>query len=183
MRAWNILAAVLITLCAPCLAAETCYRAEAASSSVTFHVLQAGAPYDGRFRQFSGEICFEQERLTRIDATLYPASVDTGLPELDAALKDREFFAVQEYPRVSFVSSAVQSEGDKHTVQGTLEIKGHRREIVLVLHAQQQGDRIKVSGTLTLDRLQYGIGTGEWSNTRWLGAEVGLDIRALLSRK
>lgn len=179
----KMLAFVLLLLCAPALAAETCYRAEAAGSSVTFHVLQAGAPYDGRFRQFSGEVCFKQGQLTRIDAVLDPASVDTGLPELDAALKERDFFAVPEYPRVSFVSSAAQSKGNNHTVHGTLEIKGHRREIVLTLRTQQQGNKVMISGTLTLDRLQYGIGTGEWANTKWLGAEVRLDIRALLSRK
>jgi hypothetical protein len=34
-----------------------------------------------------------------------------------------------------------------------------------------------------LDRLDYGIGTGEWSDTRWLGAEVKIDFSATLSRR
>jgi polyisoprenoid-binding protein YceI len=40
-----------------------------------------------------------------------------------------------------------------------------------------------VSGSLTLNRLDYGIGTGEWSNTNWLGAEVKVDFREALGSK
>jgi polyisoprenoid-binding protein YceI len=38
-----------------------------------------------------------------------------------------------------------------------------------------------VSGSLTLNRLDYGIGTGEWSDTRWLSAEVKVDFSAKLA--
>ncbi len=170
-------------LCTPVFAAEECYTAAATGGAVTFRVMQAGAPYTGTFRSFSGEVCFTQGRITRIDAALDPASVDTGLPELDAALKEKDFFALREYPRVTFVSTSVQSQGDTHTAHGTLEIKGNRREVEIVLRSQPADGKISVSGSLVLDRLQYGIGAGEWTNTKWLGAEVKLDIRATLSRK
>lgn len=153
------------------------------NGEVTFHVLQRGAPYTGNFRRFSGEACFAQGRLTRIDATLDPSSVDTGLPELDAGLKGVDFFDVLEFPRVTFASSSVQAQGDAQFTRGTLEIKGNRREVEVPLHTQRQGDKMSLSGSFTLDRLQYGIGMGDWTNTKWLGAEVRLDINATLSRK
>jgi polyisoprenoid-binding protein YceI len=174
---------LLIAVCAPALAAEECYTADAASSEVRFRVMQSGAPFNGVFRRFSGEVCYAQGRLSRIDATLDPASVDTGLPELDAVLKDKDFFAVREFPRVTFVSSSIQSQGDASTARGTLEIKGIRRETEINLRSQQAGGKMTVAGALTLDRLNYGIGTGEWSNTQWLGAEVKLDVKATLTRK
>jgi len=173
----------ILAACTHVGAVEECYTAETSGGQVTFRVLQAGAPYSGNFRHFTGEVCFAQGKLTRIDATLDPASVDTGLPELDAALKDEEFFAVREFPRVTFVSSAVHSQGTAHTTRGTLEIKGHRREVEVVLHSQQSGGKLAISGALKLDRLQYGIGTGDWSNTKWLSAEVILDINTPLTRK
>lgn len=176
---------VLITVAAsatPC-AAEDCYTADAAGGEVTFRVLQAGAPYTGNFRRFAGEACFAQGRLTRIDASLDPSSVDTGLPELDAGLKGKDFFAVSEFPLVTFASTSVQAQGEAQLTRGTLEIKGNRREVEVVLHARQAGDKMSLSGSFTLDRLQYGIGTGDWTNTKWLGAEVRLDISATLTRK
>jgi polyisoprenoid-binding protein YceI len=164
-------------------AAEECYTADAADGEVTFRVMQAGAPYTGNFRRFSGEACFAQGRLTRINATLDPSSVDTGLPELDAGLKAKDFFDVLEFPRVTFVSSSVQPQGDAQLTRGTLEIKGNRREVDVLLHSQQTGDKMSILGSFTLDRLQYGIGMGDWTNTKWLGAEVKIDINATLSRK
>ena len=174
---------LLFVACTPALAAEDCYTADAAASEVRFSVMQSGAPFNGAFRRFSGEVCFTQGRLSRINAALDPASVDSGLPELDTVLKDKDFFAVREFPRVTFVSTSIQSQGDTATARGTLEIKGIRQETAIQLRSQPAGGKMTVVGALTLDRLRYGIGTGEWSNTQWLGAEVKLDVKAILTRK
>ncbi len=181
MLRWIVL--VTLAACSTAFAAEECYTADATDGAVTFSVLQRGAPYTGNFRRFAGEACFAQGHLTRIDATLDPASVDTGLPELDEGLKGKDFFAVQDFPRVTFVSTSVQVQGEAQLTRGTLEIKGNRRDVEVSLRSQQVGDKMSISGTFTLDRLQYGIGMGDWTNTKWLGAEVRLDINATLSRK
>jgi polyisoprenoid-binding protein YceI len=169
--------------CAPAYAAEECYTAGATDGEVTFHVLQAGAPFIGNFRRFSGEVCLTQDRFTRIDATLDPASVDTGLPELDANLLKTDFFDVGNFPSVTFTSSSIQPLGDDYTVNGTLAIKDNKREVAVVIHSQQTKGKLSISGSVILDRLQYGIGMGEWTNTKWLGAEVKVDINATLAHK
>lgn len=174
---------VLCLVALPVGATEECYLAESPAGGVTFHVLQAGAPYTGEFKRFSGEICLDAGRITRIDAMLDPASVDTGLPELDEGLKGSDFFAVAQYPRVTFGSQSVQSQGNVHKVHGILEIKGIRREVDVVLNSKTVNGKTALSGALTLDRLQYRIGMGEWTNTKWLGAQVQLDINAVLGRK
>jgi polyisoprenoid-binding protein YceI len=46
---------------------------------------------------------------------------------------------------------------------------------------RRENGKAFVSGTLTINRLDYGIGTGEWADTRWLGGEVKVDFRATLS--
>jgi hypothetical protein len=45
------------------------------------------------------------------------------------------------------------------------------------------GGRPTVSGSLMLNRLDYDIGTGEWSNTEWLDAQVKVDFKATLSAR
>ena len=172
---------ITVAACSAAFAAEECYTADGASGTVTFRVMQSGAPYTGNFRRFDGEACFEQGRLTRIKATLDPASVDTGLPELDAGLKGTDFFDVREFPRVTFASTSIQPQGDAQLTRGILEIKGNRRDVEVALHTRQQGGKMAISGTFTLDRLQYGIGMGDWTNTKWLGAEVKLDINATMT--
>lgn len=174
---------ITVVACSTAYAAEECYTADAANGEVTFRVMQRGAPYTGYFLRFAGEACFVKDLLTRIDATLDPSSVDTGLPELDAGLKGVDFFDVREFPNVTFASTSVQPQGNAQLTLGTLEIKGNRREVKVLLHTRRQGDKMNLTGSFTLDRLQYGIGMGDWTNTKWLGAEVKLDIDATLSRK
>jgi polyisoprenoid-binding protein YceI len=162
-------------------AAEECYAVRAAGGGVSFEVRQAGAPFRGAFRRFGGEICLAQDKVARIDVWLEPASVDAGLPEIEAALKDKEFFETARYPRIAFTGKSTEARGERQIAHGTLEIKGRRRDLDVTFSLRRDGGGPVVSGSLTLNRLDYGIGTGEWSDTRWLGAEVKVDFAAKLA--
>lgn len=162
-------------------AADECYQVRAAGGSVSFEVRQAGAPFRGAFRRFGGDICLAQDRVARVDVWLEPASVDTGLPELDAALKEKEFFETTRYARISFTGKSAEARGERQLARGTLDIKGRRRDMEVAFSLRRNGVGLAVSGSLTLNRLDYGIGTGEWSDTRWLGAEVKVDFSAKLA--
>jgi len=175
--------AVLLLSAALPAAADECYSLDPAGGSVTFELRQAGSPFRGAFRRFGGELCVAQGRVARIDAWLEPASVETGLPEIDAALKAKEFFDVANHPRILFASESVQARGDRQVARGTLDVKGKRRNADVPFRLGESGGKPVVSGSFTLERLDYGIGTGEWSDTRWLGAEVKVDFSAGLSRR
>lgn len=58
-----------------------------------------------------------------------------------------------------------------------------RRAADVPFRLSDSGGKPAVSGSFMLDRLDYGIGTGEWSDTRWLGAEVKVDFSVSLSRR
>ena len=121
-------------------------------------------------------------RVTRIDVWLDPASVDAGLPEIDAALKGGDFFAVDRYPRTTYSSTSISEKDGKQVARGNLTMKGHSRPLDAPFRLQREGGDVVISGALTLNRLDYGIGTGDWSNTKWLGAEVKVAFRAALAQ-
>jgi polyisoprenoid-binding protein YceI len=172
-------------LIAACIAlpahADACHAVDGAHGTVSFEVKQAGSPFRGKFRQFGGEVCLLADRVTRIDVWLEPASVDAGLPEIDAALREKDFFAVSRYPRAVYSSQSTEVRGNDQLARGTLQMKGKRRDLVVPFSLRREGDQQVISGTLTLNRLDYGIGTGDWSNTDWLGGEVKVDFRAPLA--
>ena len=60
-------------------------------------------------------------------------------------------------------------------------MKDKRRNFDVPFSLRREGDQQVVSGTLTLNRLDYGVGTGEWSNTQWLANEVKLDFKVTLA--
>jgi polyisoprenoid-binding protein YceI len=178
----RILVFIVASASLPVCAAQ-CYTVDSARGSVSYEVKQAGSPFRGTFRRFGGEICLADGHATRIEVWLDPASVDSGLPEIDAALRDRDFFAVIQYPRVVYSSLSVQARGDAQLAQGMLQMKGKRRNLNVSFRLQDGAGGFRVSGSLMLDRLDYAIGTGEWSNTAWLGNEVRVEFQAALSAK
>lgn len=163
--------------------AQDCYAVDAGAGRVGFEVKQAGAPFRGQFRRFGGELCLHGERIVRIDVWLEPASVETGLPEIDAALKEREFFDVAAFARLTFTSEAVEARAGTLIARGALEIKGRRREVQVPFKLQAAGGRLAVAGAIALNRLDFGVGTGEWADTRWLAADVKVEFSAPLVRR
>jgi len=181
MKPRALLLLLAFALVSSSAASEECYSVGAAGGSVSFELRQAGAPFRGAFRRFGGAICLAQDRMARIDVWLEPASVDAGLPEIDAALKEKEFFETARYPRITFTGNSGEARGEQQTARGTLEIKGRRREMQVTFSLRRNEGGPVVSGSLTLNRLDYGIGTGEWSDTKWLGAEVKVDFNVKLA--
>jgi polyisoprenoid-binding protein YceI len=179
----RIVVAAVAACAGPPAAAQDCFAVDAARGSVGYEVRQAGAPFRGVFRRFGGEVCIAGDRATRVDVWLEPGSSDSGLPEIDKALRDDEFFAVARHPRAAFAAQSVETRGAGLVARGTLDLKGRRGPIDVPFVLQRQGDGWTVSGSLTMDRLQFDVGTGEWSNTKWLGREVRIDFRAPLVRK
>ncbi|MBI2753769.1 MAG: YceI family protein [Betaproteobacteria bacterium] len=174
---------LLLAIAALPAAADECYSVDPVSGTLSFELKQAGSPFRGAFRRFGGELCIAQGRVARIDVWLEPASVETGLPEIDAALKEREFFDVARHPRIAFAGESVQVRADRQIARGTLDVKGKRRSAEVPFRLGESGGKPVVYGAFTLNRLDYGIGTGEWSDTRWLGSEVKIDFSANLSRR
>jgi polyisoprenoid-binding protein YceI len=163
--------------------AAQCYTVDSARGSVSYEVKQAGSPFRGKFHRFGGEICLADGHASRVEVWLDPASVDSGIPEIDAALRDKEFFAVDQYPRVAYTGRSVQARANGQLAHGILQLKGKRGDLDVLFQLQPSAGGLKVSGTLDLNRLAYGIGTGEWANTDWLGGEVRVEFQATLSGK
>ena len=174
---------LLLWLAALPAGAQDCYAVDAGAGRVGFEVKQAGAPFRGHFRRFGGDVCLQGERIVRIDVWLEPSSVETGLPEIDAALKEREFFDVAAFSRLKFKSEAVEVRGDTLLARGALEIKGRRREVQVPFTLRSAGGRLAVAGAIVLNRLDFDVGTGEWADTRWLAGEVRVEFSAPLVRR
>lgn len=182
MEAWRAFLTLLLALASAHAAAAQCYAVDAALGNVSFSVKQAGAPFHGKFQRFGGSVCLDGDAVASIDVWLEPASVDSGLPELDAALKGKDFFDTDRHARVTFKSDSVQARGGREVAKGNLEIKGIRREVSIPFRLSRAAGAPLVSGSFGLNRLDYAIGTGEWANTKWLGAEVEVDFSAPLTR-
>jgi polyisoprenoid-binding protein YceI len=157
-------------------------------SAITFTALQQGALVPGSFRDFTAEILFEPDDLagSRLVVEIATASVATGHKDRDATLRSAAFFDVATWPSATFTSDRLVSRGgDRYEAHGRLTIRDISRDVVLPFQLQIEANAgrraARATGELTISRLDYGIGQGEWAATKTVGADVVIHIEIVAS--
>ncbi len=168
------LAAALL-FCAGAACAATPYTADAKRSTLGFVATQTGAPVEGRFGQFRADIVFSADDLpgSRFDVTITVKSADTGEDDRDETLRGPDLFAVEKYPTARFVTTAFKHvNGSRYEATGKLTLRNVTREIRLPFTFESTANEASLQGGVKLNRLDYGIGQGEWKDTTWVANEV-----------
>lgn len=79
----------------------------------------------GKFEKFSGSIVTgEQPTDSKVEAAVEVASINTNQADRDGHLRTGDFFAAEEYPEFTFVSTGVRQEGGEFKVDGDLTLRG-----------------------------------------------------------
>jgi len=152
-------------------------------SSFYFSIKHTYATIRGEFTDFNGDVNFDpaEPEKSSFNFTIKTESVDTSIEKRDTHLRSEEFFDVGKYPLMTFKSTKVTKEGDDlFRFDGVLTIKDVSKNVSLVFKYYGQQDNKLAPGkivagldaTLTLDRLEYHVGTGKFYEMGVLGKEV-----------
>ncbi|HXV30262.1 MAG TPA: YceI family protein [Sinorhizobium sp.] len=88
----------------------------------------------GTFKAVSGNISFDKEDVTKssVEITIDAASIDTSDEKRDTHLKSPDFLNAEEFPQITFKSTAIEKTGDKTAkVTGDLTLLGTTKPVVL----------------------------------------------------
>ena len=157
-------------------------------SDVAFQVRHLLSKVRGRFNEFNGTIEFDTSnpRNSRVDVTIQAASIDTAEADRDKHLRGADFFDVETYPTLRFVSTSVTPrDANTYDVAGDLTIHGVTRQVVLPATfvgaaADPWGNTKSVfEADLTLNRKDFGL---TWNAALETGGFlVGDDVKVSLS--
>ncbi|MFF4016126.1 YceI family protein [Streptomyces sp. NPDC001843] len=120
----------------------------------------------GAFTEYQSRLYFDGRNPARSKAeiVLSTGSVDTGVEQRDAHLVGRDFLDAAAYPRMRFVSTAVELAGtDVYRMTGDLTIRNATRPVVLELtYIGRVTDpfgyeRVGFDGTTTINRSEWGL--------------------------
>lgn len=144
-------------------------------SSLAFVSKQMGVPMKGAFRKFTAAVAIDPARpeagRARIEIDLN--GIDSGSEEADDELKGKSWFNVREFPKAVFVSSGVKTlGGGRFETTGKLSIKGRTLDSRAPFTLKQEKGVLILDGTFPIKRLDYGIGSGAWSDTTTISDEV-----------
>jgi polyisoprenoid-binding protein YceI len=144
----------------------------------------------GQFTSFRGEVEGDPADPTTAKGTFEVdmASVDSGSLDRDNHLKSPDFFDVERYPTMKFVSTSVAHDRDGYKVLGDLTIKDQTRPVEL--RYEHGGDlkdpfgNRKVGGSLTgtIKRSEWGLNwnapldSGGWLVSDNIKLEIDLQV-------
>lgn len=79
----------------------------------------------GKFEKFTGTFVTAENPLdSSVKATVEVASINTNQPDRDGHLRTGDFFAAEEHPEFTFVSTGVRQVGGDFKVDGDLTLRG-----------------------------------------------------------
>jgi polyisoprenoid-binding protein YceI len=155
------------------------------TGSLTFSFMQAGAENHGSFKQFATELIYDAGNPTAgsLEVTVQTASLETQDKDRNDTLAGADLFDVKKYPSARYVANtfAKRADGQLEAV-GKLTLRGVTKDLRVPLNLRTVGSGYELSGELTIRRLDYGVGQGEWQSTEWVGDEVRLQYKVPLVR-
>ncbi|WP_229664908.1 YceI family protein [Polaribacter pacificus] len=172
----------------------TKWKIDKAHTSVNFSINHFFSAVTGKFSDFDGTIHFDPNNLngSKADFSVSIKSVNTDDAKRDRHLKSKDFFDAKTYPKMAFKSSKIEKKSDKeYLIYGKLTIRNKTKDVVLPMKITGEMEHPMMKRTLilgvvidtTIDRTEYGVGTGDWAATMVVGDKVKIHIPIELNRK
>jgi polyisoprenoid-binding protein YceI len=193
MRIWNLIFLVTGLSSAPLTAATWVF--DESHSTVEFSVRHMMVTnVKGRIGGIKGSMDIDDKDLTKskVDVTLDAATINTENAKRDEHLRGSDFFDVQKFPQIKFVSKKVVKSKDGLSVSGDLTIHGVTKTTELTVEGPSQSIKdpwgnVKrgFSATTKINRKDFGL---TWNKALdgggvVVGEEVKISIEAEIQEK
>ena len=185
--------AVATVLCWTPAASAATYAIDQDHTTVSFRIRHLFSYVQGTFNEFVGTIEYvpghPEQWTTR--ATVQAASIDTRVAKRDDHLRSKDFFDVQQYPTLEFVSTEVTDvAGERAKLHGLLTLHGVQKPVVLDLAIHGEGKdpwgnvRSGFTATTTINRKDFGLTWNQALETGQLlvgeEVEITLEVEGIL---
>jgi polyisoprenoid-binding protein YceI len=185
MKILALLLTLFVTTSIASAQEATLWAVDKAHSTINFQIRHFFTPVSGTFTDFDGVLRFDPANLagSSLDFSINVPSVDTKNERRDAHLRTADFFEVEKYPSIRFVSSSIENTGENTFVAvGKLTIKETTTDIRLpftllgTMPHPRGGTVAGIKANYELLRNDYGVGTGSYVETGTIGNEVSIEI-------
>ncbi len=175
------LAAVAMLAALPVASALAADYVQAPGSRLAFATTYDGQVFAGTFPGFAAVLSFDPAHLdaAKLDVTIPLAGANTGNDDRDSTLRTADFFDVGTFAQARYTATTFRDlGGGKYAADGTLALKGVSKPVTLTF-TWTPGAQPVLFGRASIKRLDFGIGTGDWADTRSIPAEVAVSTRVV----
>ena len=142
------------------------YQIDKAHSEAVFQVRHLITKVRGRFSEFEGAISFDEAdpAASSVTFTVQTASIDTNSPDRDTHLRSDDFFGVDRFPALTFVSTTITPKSaTEFAVEGDLTIRDITKRVTLPVRFLGNAkdpwgnEKIAFETEITINRKDYGL--------------------------
>jgi len=157
---------------------------QAAGSNLGFSFEQAGAQNSGVFKKFATTLDYDANDLpaSKLDVKVQIGSLDTQDKDRDGTLTGADLFDAQKYPTATYSASSFAKGTAGVEAVGKLTIRNVTKDLRVPLTIKPAGTGLELSGAVTIKRLDYGVGQGEWKSTDSVGDAVKITYKVILDK-
>jgi polyisoprenoid-binding protein YceI len=187
MKKFALAVTSLIIAAATAAAADSVpsFTADAAQSRLEFVGVQAGAEFKGVFHKFTASVEFAPDALasSKIDVQIDMNSVDSMDKDRDSTIRGKDVFDVAHNPTAHYVTKTITKTAAGFAAVGALTMHGVTKDVPIEFQFATAGGGAKLSGSAKLNRLDFGVGQGDWKSTETVGDAVKINFSLVLKPK
>ncbi len=185
-RTFGMLLGGMVLLLAPTAWATT-YTIDVDHTTVGFKIRHLFSKVSGTFDQVEGSFDYVpgKPEVWKTTATIQAASINTRVAPRDKHLRSKDFFEVETYPTITFISTGVtDATATIAKLNGVLTIHGVEKPVTLDLEIHGEAkdpwgnQRSGFTATTTINRKDFGLNWNEVVETGQLlvGEEVEITL-------
>lgn len=155
-------------------------KVQLSKSELRFISKQMNVPVTGKFSKFAVQLHFDPEKLdtAQIAVEIQMNSIDVGGEEANEIVKGKGWFQAATFPTAKFIVQKIKALGqDRFEAAGLLTIKDFTRPAVVPFSLQRTDKTGIFSGSLTMKRLDFDLGSGVWADTEVVANEVEISFK------
>ncbi|KAF1719298.1 YceI family protein [Pseudoxanthomonas wuyuanensis] len=178
-------AAALVAMMAAAPAAIAADYVQAPGSTLVFASKYDGEVFTGRFAGFTTTLSFDPAQLAnaKLDVVIPLTSAKTGNDDRDSTLAGSDFFNVAKFAQARYTASKFRAlGGDQYAADGTLSLRGVSKPVTLTF-TWAPGAQPVLTGKATVKRLEFGVGGGDWADTKTIPDEVAISTKVVFKPK
>ena len=161
------------------------YTADTEQSRLEFVGVQAGAEFKGVFHKFAANVDFAPDALagSRIDVQIDMNSVDSKDKDRDTTIRSKDIFDVAHNPTAHYVTKTITKTAAGFSAVGSLTLRGVTKDVPIDFQFVPAAAGAKLTGGAKLNRLDFGVGQGDWKSTDTVGDAVKINFSLVLKPK
>ena len=150
------------------------------NSNLEFVATYESMEAPGSFKHFDVRLRFDPLSLqnSQLEVSIDMSSADMGSDDINSTIVQKEWLHIAQYPKAYFRSNKIlkNAMGD-YSAQGILSLKGIERQVNVPFSWKEAGDKSRMQGEFVVNRTNFNIGTGEWSDGNVIDTDIKVAFR------